>query len=95
MGSTTKTVQIAGGEIDVEIEYEYEPLRPATYWSPAEGGIRIKAVNLEGQKQKHPKTGQVFWPTIDIISLVSEEQLVQWMNEIWEMEREPKERELE
>lgn len=84
MKSWTKDLCLSYASVTVEVEGEYEPLRAATREQPGEGGFTIKRVMLEGQRKVDPKTKQDYFPSMDIIELVSDQQLDYWSNEIFE-----------
>lgn len=58
---------------EVEVEYDYEPYRPATRIDPPEGGVTVTAVWWERDSKR-----------VDIMSVLPETTIKKWEEEIWD-----------
>lgn len=58
---------------EVEVEYDYEPYRPATRIDPPEGGVSIISVWWGGNGIR-----------VDIMPVLSQKLIQKWEEEIWD-----------
>lgn len=63
---------------EVEVEYDYEPYRPATRIDPPEGGVTITGVKWIREKNVGPNVA------VDIKDVLPEKLIQKWEEEIWD-----------